>query len=161
MNEHDALRLMARHIPGGLEVLAVRLGKSEETLRKELAGDTKFKLGLRDAVAISEMCIEAKSEHCYAFVNSLAGKAGNLVALPVREMGSKQELRGEMAGMLKECSDSFGALTEALSDDRISDNERRTIERELGELAARLQAVHRGVRENNEASKPAHLRAAA
>lgn len=161
MNEQDALRLMSRHYPGGLAVLAVRLGKSEETLRKELAGDTKFKLGLRDALAISEMCIEAQSEHCYAFVNAIAGKAGNLIALPVREMGTKQELRGEMAGLLKECSDAFGVLTDALSDDRISDNERRHVERELGELAGRLQAVHRGVRENNEASKPAHLRTVA
>lgn len=159
MNQLDALKKMCDHYPGGRAALAVRLDKSDEVLRKELSGDAKFKMGAIDASAISEMCIEAQSQHCYAYVNAVSGNAGRLLELPVRDMVEKQDLRGEMAGLLKECSDTFQVLTTALSDNTISDNERRAVERELGELAEKLQAVHRGVRANNEASKPA-LRAA-
>lgn len=159
MNQLDALKKMCDHYPGGRAALAVRLDKSDEVLRKELAGDPKFKMGIVDASAISEMCIEVQSQHCYAFVNAVNGNAGRLLELPVRDMVAKQDLRGDMAGMLKECSDVFQGLTVALADDTISDNERRAIEKELGELAEKVQTIHRGVRANNEASKP-FLRAA-
>lgn len=142
-------------------MLAVRLGKGEETLRKEIAGDSKFKLGMRDALAISEMCIEAQSEGCYSFVNAIAGKAGHMVALPVRDMAPAQNMRADMAGMLKECSDAFGVITEALADERISDNEMRQISREMGELFGKAQEVLQQARARNEASKPASLRRAA
>jgi len=158
MNQLDALKKMCDHYPGGRAALAVRLGKSDEVLRKELSGDPKFKMGVIDASAISAMCIEANSAHCNAYATAVAQECGGFIALEVRDM-TKQDLRSEMAGLLKECSDAFQVLTLALADDTISDNERRACERELGELAEKLQAVHRGVRANNESSKPV-LRAA-
>lgn len=155
MNELDAIRLIVANFPGGLEVVALRIGKPAETLRKEIAGAQTFKLGVVHASQISTMAIDAQSPHCYAFVNVIAGDAGRLVELPVREMSQKEDLRTDMAGLLKECSDAFQVLTTALADDKISDNERRSVEKELGELAEKLQSIHRGVRANNEASKPA------
>ena len=161
MNHNDALKLGVKHYPGGLEVIAVRIDKPEETLRKELSGsDPKFKLGLTTALLVSDLLIEAQSPHCYAFINAIAGSAGRLIELPVREMTAKQDIRSDMAGMLKECSDAFQVLTAALADNVLSDNERRDAEKELSELAEKVQAVRRDVRENNEASKPAALRAA-
>ena len=161
MNELDAIRLIVANFPGGLEVVALRLGKPAETLRKEIAGAQGFKLGVLHAAQISEMAIEAKSSHCHAFVNTIAGAAGRFIELPVREMTApKQDLRSDMAQLLKECSDAVLALTTALADDTISDNELRTIQREVGELLSKSQDVLRGATENNAASKPAHLRAA-
>ena len=162
MNANDALKLGVRHYPGGLEVIAVRIGKPEETLRKELSGnDPKFKLGLTTAMLISDLLIEAKSAYCYAFVNAIHGAAGRLLELPVHEMPpEKQDLHADSAVLLKECSDVIGAVTAALADGQISDNERKAIGRELSELLAQIQVVERDVRANNEAGKPTSLRAA-
>lgn len=163
MNTADALKLIAKSAPGGLEVVAIRIGKNPETLRKELSGtDPKFKMGENTAQLISDTAIEEGWPNCYAYVTAVASNSGGFIALPVREMTAlKQDLRADMASMLKECSDAVVALTTALSDDTVSDNELRTIQREVGELLAKSQDVLRGARENNAASKPAHLRAAA
>lgn len=161
MNAQDALRLMIDNYPGGRAVIAARLGKTEEVLRKETCGSPSHKHGLNDAVTISDMCIEAQSPHCYAFVTAIGAPAGRFIELPVREMPTpKQDLRSDMAQLLKECSDAVLALTTALADETISDNELRTIQREVGELLSKSQDVLRGASENNAAHKPAHIRAA-
>lgn len=161
MNLFDTLTKMVDHFPGGRAVMAVRLDVTDEVLRKKLSGSRNHNLSALEVVRISELCIEAKSEHCYLYVNLVNGSAGKLLELPVRDMATKQDLRTDMAGLLKECSDTFQVLTSALADERISDNEMRDIGRELAEMAERLQAVQRGARERHEASKPTHLRAAA
>jgi hypothetical protein len=38
MNSLDALRKMVDHYPGGRAAVALRLGKTDEVLRKELSG---------------------------------------------------------------------------------------------------------------------------
>lgn len=161
MDSIDALKLMTRQFPGGLPVVALRIGKNEETLRKELSGDAKFKLGHRDCMAISDLCIEAQSPDCYAFVNAIAGGAGQMIALPVRDMADESCIRTDMAGMLKECSDVFGAITEALSDGGICDNDMKRITREVGEMFGKAQSVLQQARAKNLAGKPVHLRSAA
>lgn len=161
MNELDAIRLIVANFPGGLEVVALRLGKPAETLRKEIAGAQGFKLGVIQASEISAMAIEAQSTHCHAFVNVIAGSAGQFIQLPVREMAGKQDLRNDAAGLVKEGTDVMLELNAALADDNISDNELARIEREALDVYERTQAVIRGARARNAAGKPAHLRAAA
>jgi hypothetical protein len=162
MNTADALKLIVKSAPGGIECVAIRVGKNPETLRKELSGsDPKFKMGESTAQLISETAIEEGWPNCYAYVNAVAAGAGRFIELPVRDMAvPKQDLRADMAAMLKECSDAVIALTTALADDAISDNELRTIQREVGELLSKSQDVLRGAAENNAAGKPSHLRAA-
>jgi hypothetical protein len=161
MNSLDALRKMVDHYPGGRAAVAARLGKVEEVLRKELSGATSHKLGVVDATSIAEMCAEAKSQHASAYANGLAALTGAYIALPVREMTvGKQDLRQEAASLLKEGTDVLQELTVALADEAISDNELHKIEREVGDVFERLQSLLRGVKANNAASKPAHLRAA-
>lgn len=162
MNELDAIRLIVANFPGGLEVVALRIGKPAETLRKEIAGSQGFKLGIVHAAQISAMAIEAKSEHCYAFVNSIAGDAGRMIELPVRDMTvGKQDLRNDSAGLVKEGTDVLMALNEALADDNLNDNELARIEREAAEVMERAQEIVRSARARNLADKPAALRAAA
>ncbi|MDM0011972.1 transcriptional regulator [Variovorax sp. J22P168] len=155
MSPLDAMRLMIDNYPGGRAAVAVRIGKSEEVLRKETSGHGAFKHGLADAVTISDMCIEAQSPHCYAFVNEVAGRAGRLVELPAHEGANKQDIRADVAGLLKECSDTVAVVTEALADETISDNELRHVEREIEELVERAQAVCAGARARHAASRPA------
>lgn len=161
MNELDAIRLIVANFPGGLEVVALRLGKPAETLRKEIAGAQGFKLGVIQASEISAMAIEAQSAHCYAFVNVIAGSAGQFIRLPVREMTAKQDLRNDAAGLMKEGTDVLLELNSALADEEISDNELARIEREAAEVFERAQALVRGARARNAAGKPAYLKAAA
>lgn len=155
MDSIDALKLMIRQYPGGLPVLALRIGKNEETLRKELSGDAKFKLGHRDCMAISDLCTEAQSGDCYAFVNSIAVGAGRLIELPVRDMAERKCLRTSALDMLKECSDTLTAINVGLADDNISANDRKEIKREAMEMVGKAQAVLRLVDEMHEAGKPA------
>jgi hypothetical protein len=161
MNSLDALRKMVDHYPGGRASVAARLGKTDEVLRKELSGATSHKLGVVDAQTIAEMCCEAKSQHCHALVNSIAANSGGFVALEVREMVAKQDLRNDAASLMKEGTDVLLELNSALADEQISDNELARIEREAGEVFERMQAIVRGARARNLAGKPAHLRAAA
>lgn len=155
MSPLDAMRLIIDNYPGGRAAIAVRIGKSEEVLRKETGGHGAFKHGLADAVTISDMCVEAQSPHCYAFVNAVAGRAGRLVELPAAAAATRQDIRTDLAGLLKECSDSLTAVTEALADEAISDNELRRVEREIAELIERAQAVCMGARARHAAGKPA------
>lgn len=167
MNILDALRLMVDHFPGGRPVMAVRLGLEldakgdSEVLRKELSGSASHKLGVVRANQISEICMDAKSPHCYAYVNAVCGGAGRMLELPVREMTvGKQDLRDEAAGVVKEGTDVLIELNAALADDQISDNELRRIDKEIDEAQAKLQELRRDAHARNKAGKPAHLRAA-
>lgn len=161
MNSLDALRKMVDNFPGGRSAMAARLGKTDEVLRKELSGAPSHKMGLVDAHSIADMCREAASPHCDELATTIACGSGGFIRLEVRDMVvPKQDLRSDMAAMLKECSDAVVVLTTALADDAISDNEMRTIQREVGELLSKAQDVLRGAAENNVCSKPSHLRAA-
>jgi hypothetical protein len=161
MNSLDALRKMVDNYPGGRAVVAARLGKTEEVLRKELSGATSHKLGVVDATTIVEMCAEARSEHATAYVNGLAALTGAYIALPVREMVGKQDLRQDAALLLKEGTDVLQELTIALADESISDNELVRIEREVSELWERTQSVLRGAQARHRAGKADSLRAVA
>ncbi len=161
MNTLDSLKLMVDHYPGGRAAVAQRIGKTEEVLRKELSGAPTHKMGVIDACAISSMCMEVRSENCNMFATSVAGASGGFIALEVREMAGKQDLRADMVGLLKECTDVIQKLTEALADESISDNERKSIERELLDVTEKVQDILKGTRSRHAASQPVALRSAA
>ena len=153
-----ALKKTTAGFPGGLEALADWLDVSTQTLDKMLGGHAGFKMGLVQALTISDKCIEAETPDCYAFVNAIRGGARQMLQLPVIEMPiGKQDLRSDMASLLQKCSDAFTALTGALADEKISDNELRVIHREVLEMLSKGHDVIRGANANNAASKPAHL----
>lgn len=150
MSPIDAIRLMCKHYPGGVDALAVLCGKSGETLRKEIANAHGYKLGVLDACTISESCIRAHSEHAHAYANAVAANCGGFVQLEVREM-APGNIHSDAAGLVKECSDVVGAVAEAMKDGSVSENDRKTIERELRELLEQIQRVSADVQ--NEASR--------
>lgn len=139
MNPVDAIRLMVKCYPGGVEALAVMCGKSGETLRKEIAEAHGYKLGVIDACTISEACIRVDSLHAHAYANSVAVNCGGFVQLPVR--GPSGNVHGSAAGLVKECADVTIAIAAAMQDGDISENDRKAIERELRELLEQVQTV--------------------
>lgn len=152
MNKLDTLKLMIRHYPGGIEVVALRLGKAVSTLEKELRNAPGYKLGMDDADEISGMCIEAGSEHCHTYVNVVATRSGGFVRLPPQAMPLKA-LRVCLADIVKEASDVLTSGITSLADDDISDNDEKLISRELTELLGKIQEVQRGVSAAHQAGK--------
>lgn len=153
MNPLDALRLMVLHY--GREEMARKLNKPVNTLDKELQGAASNKLGVVEACYISALCIERGSEHCYAFVNLVAASGGRLVELPLRASAgpATDDVSGEATRLIKESSDVLIAASRAMANHDISDNEKRRIKREIGEVVAQAQALGRAVDARHAASK--------
>lgn len=154
MNDLDALRLMVKHFPGGLEVVALRIGKTPEVLRKELGGAPGFKLGLASALLISELCIEAGSEHCRALVNVVTASSGGFVRLPVVEMREPVCINKTVSDTVREMSDVTAATLLANADNNISDNDLKTTLKEIGEAREALQKLERTLIDRNRNDKP-------
>lgn len=158
MNAIDAIRLMTKAYPGGVEALAVLCGKSGETLRKELAGAPGYKLGVADAETISEACIRAGSEHCHAFVNATAANCGGFIRLEVRDMAHAANIHGEAAALMKECAEVASSIAEGMSDGTMGPNDLKRTEKELRDLLEQIQRVQGAVQA--EANRAPHLRRA-
>jgi len=163
MNTIDALRKMVDHFPGGRPAMAQRLGNTDEVLRKKLSGAPTHKLGAIEANEISELCIEAQSLHCYAYVNVVNNTAGGFVKLEPRETDEDApSLMASTVGLVTGASTVLADITAARADGLISDNERKVIEDHAHEVIRNMNALLREVARENEAGKPApHLRSAA
>lgn len=145
MNSLDAARYLMRAYPGGADSLAPRLDKTPTTLRHEVAGSDKYKLGLVDAEALTQMAVEARVPNPLAILNAFAANCGAMVvALP--HMDSVQGATFEdLAAAAKEFAEFVGVAATAAADGRVTGNELRDIDRELSELVSRVQAVRNGL----------------
>lgn len=133
MNVLDAAYNAAHDYQGGAEALAVRLGKRGSSLSHELTGTGTAKLGLLDAVKISQLTGDVRVVQAYA-----AACGGMFVPLaPVDTHGAALQ---DVAVAVKEFSDLVSAFTSAMADGVVTDNELRRVEREAGDL---FGAVHR------------------
>jgi hypothetical protein len=157
MNTSDALKLMVKSFHGGIDVIALRVGKNPETLRKELSGvDPKFKLGEATAQLINDLCIEEQSPHCYAYVNAVAAPVGGFIKLAMQPAGASvaPSLIGSTVDLVTGASQVLADVTAARADGDISDNERRQIERDVNAVISSMQSILRAVERDNEAGKP-------
>ena len=156
MNQLDALKTMCHYFPGGRPAIALRMGKNDEVLRKELAGDPKFKLGVIDAERIAVLCIEAKSEHCYAYANAVAASCGGFVRLdaPALEAGGSVNLQRSMSEVIQEMSDVATTTIDGDADAVISDNDLARSLKEIADARSALQIHERNLRRKNAAGKP-------
>lgn len=142
MNSLDALRRMVANYPGGRAALAVRLGKSDEVLRKELSGSSAHhKMGLGDAEQIAEMCREAGSAEAHALGTVFSFRAG-MLALPASPADAGPRcLTSAAATAVHEVADVLVAITQSKADGNISDNDRADVQREIGQTLRALQDV--------------------
>lgn len=153
MTPEDALRRMVKSYPGGLDVVALRVGKPAETLRKELACAPGFKLGLGTATLISDMCIEAQSDQCMAFVNAIAAAGGGYISLPVLDMPPSTCVQKSMSMVIQEMSHVSMATIEGDADGVISDNDLQRNLREICEARQALQQHEHALRLKHAAGK--------
>lgn len=145
MNSLDALKLMVRHYPGGVEAMAVRLNKPKRTLEQELLGSQAFKLGVLDASAISSMCIEVDSAHALAWLNAEAANCGVRVDLQPGGVGAALDPMQAMSVAVREMADVTEQTVVAMADGSISANDRKRIQREITEAMDALQQLQRAV----------------
>lgn len=136
----DALRTAVNQYPGGRTAIAVRLNKSDEVLRKELAGTSStHKLGLSDSQQIAEMLAE-QGVDCSGF----------RVAVDAACMGVDQ-FRAACLHMLaadgsRELADVVTEIASSLADLHMSDNDLRRCSKEIfdviGKMTLLLAAVN-------------------
>lgn len=155
MNIFDGLRNAVDAYQGGRDSLAPRLNKTSEVLRKELSGAVSHKLGAMDALAIARMCVELETPHCYAYAQTVAAECGGRF-----EIGDKSQTEDllpmqRISELMKETSHVTATFVDALSDNKISDNELARIEVEIAEAEAVLMALRHAARSINAAGKPA------
>lgn len=149
----DALARMCRHYPGGRPAIAARLGKTDETLRRELSvSDQGHKMGLADALAIVSMCMEAHTPDADALAIVVAAESGgHYVGAGVPDDADCAALLHRLGAENKEAADLTQVVLAALADGKVSDNERVRIEREAMDLMISVTRLVQACRKNNSA----------
>ncbi len=150
----DALRRGVDNLPGGRAVVALRIGKTDEVLRKELSGASTHKLGADDALAIARLCVEAGSAHCHGYAALVAQECGGDFRPLNAPPEHKQSPMQRVSTLAREAGDVTGTFIEALADGVITDNELEAIEREIAEAEEALRKLRQAARAVNAAGKP-------
>jgi len=161
----DALAKSCREYPGGMTALAARMGKTEATLRKELAqGVPTHRVGydeelstildyLHDAGVLSW----ADTLHAFAYRH-----AHLMVPIPDVDGQEDEQLVQMVCAMVKEVGDVGGSLTSAKSDKGdgskyISTQEFKNFDAQVEEAMAALAALRERVHAEHLAAKKAGL----
>lgn len=143
MNSLDALKTMVRNYPGGMEAVALRLGKSPSTLDKELRNAPGYKMGVLDASALTCLCMEVHAPHALAWLNAEAVNCGVSVVLPEQAAAGGGDVWQLMSLAVAEVSDVTAAVVNGQADGSISPNDRKRIQKEVAEAIDALQQLMR------------------
>lgn len=137
---------MVDHYPGGREAVALRLGKTEETLRKELSGVPTHKLGVIDAETIVALCRDAGGEFRAAYAASVARCSGGYFTLQALDLSEAISLQLSSAEVMRETSDVAMVTAKAEGKGGISDNSLRAVLLEIEEAHEALRRHERALR---------------
>ncbi|MNV64082.1 hypothetical protein D3C71_1567090 [compost metagenome] len=161
MNLIDAARHLARRFQGGIDAVALRFGKASSSMRHELAGSDAYKLGLQDAELLTQWAIEQNVADPLQILNAFASNCGAMVLpLPGMYRTGGATLQDLSAAAI-EFAQFVSVSAEATADGRVTANELRDVDRELGELIGCAQRVRATLAAMHAEGQPAHLRAAA
>lgn len=152
MSPLQAARLSAEdYIHGEVQGMALMLGKSHETLRKELAGAPGYKLGLMDAIRIMTRSGD------FRIADAIEAELGRY-AMPLPEAiprpGDHRQLADHLVCLSKEFGDVLQEAAARAADFDVSDNDVRAIAKQWGELVAAGNAFMRFVIASNRDCKP-------
>lgn len=152
----DALQRGVDNYPGGRAVLAVRLRKTDEVLRKELSGGPSHKLGAVDAIAIARHCVEAGRESAYDYAQAVASECGGRFETGVAAATEAPTVNPvqKIACLMRETSHVTDAVLDAMADGIVSDRELAQIEVEIAHAEAVLRKLRQAARAVNAAGKP-------
>ena len=127
--------------PGGINVVAARMGKKYNDLYNQLKGLYGTKLGLDDAVLIAEL-----TGCTLGLAQAIAGPGGTV--LPSDASVAQTSPLGPLAAFARLASDMVvlsNDLLTALDDGRITPNEAKTINKDVRKQIEHLQALSRSL----------------
>lgn len=127
----DAAYHVIHDYPGGADSLAPRVGRTGTTLNHEAKRTGQAKLGLDTAVKVSALTGDLRILEAFALACDCM-----VVPLPGAQQSTDRPVMTGLAGMLTEQAHVVSAVSRALDDNRISDNERGEIYKEVSELMA-------------------------
>lgn len=154
-NAQDAIYLIARRYPGGLESLALRLGTTPDVLRNKLrATVSSHHTYLEDFSSVLEMCQEAHVDGWPVPLQALCWRHGH-IALPLPEIGDANDeaLTALVCQTMKEYGDVADSIAQSMRDHRITDPELDDIEKQFTQAIAALMALRERVRAKKAMNK--------
>ena len=135
----DALRMAVNQYPGGRTAIAARLNKSDEVLRKELAGtSSQHKLGLVDTQHIVEMLGE-QGVDCSGFkvaVDAACVAPASLASMCLHMLSADGS---------QEAAHVVSEVARALADQHLSDNDRKRVDREIQDVIEKMTELRAAV----------------
>ena len=125
---------LARAYPGGAAALALRMGKNPTTLNHELVGQGSAKLGLEDAATITALSGDLRVLEAWNAEHGLV-----VIRMPNIPTGPLSSCLQKLSSTAREFSELVTEVAKDVDDNRLSDNELQSIEREAADV---LAAVH-------------------
>lgn len=151
MNITDALWRAAHNYPhGGIDALAVRLGISASSLAHKVKPSN---LGAHCSPGEMAQICEITGDH--GALHALNARLG-YVALPVPQLaeGADAGFTQGLASAVHEFGQFISEVSTNLADGRVTDNERRRIEKEAAEMIDAAQKLVLLAQRMNEEAKP-------
>lgn len=154
MNKRDAALLLAKRFPGGIAGAAMRLGKKEDTLRKELTGVHGYKWGSDDEETLTQLAQASGVEDPLQVYSTACRNVGALlIPLPTNLPEDGNTWRG-LADVGREFTEFVTSVADSAADERYTPNELKRVEREFADVVARGQAVLAHMRAQVDAARP-------
>lgn len=151
MSPLDAAYHAAHQYPGGASAVAMRLGKAPGTLCHELTATGSAKLGLMDAVAMSQLLGTTAIAH--AFCAQLGG-----VFMPAGDAAASGNLEA-LGSSIREFGEFAAKFSQVMADGRVTPRELRELEREALQAIGAITQVLSLANRAHDDGLPGQLRA--
>lgn len=151
MSPLDAARHTAEDYAQGVPGMALALGKSVETLRKELSNASGYKLGLLDVIRMMTRSGDLR------IADAIEAELGRF-ALPLPDTPlpvADEDLAAHLVVMSREFGEVLQEVAVRAADGDISDRDLRAVQEQVGHLVAASDGLMRYLVRCNQAGKPA------
>ncbi len=154
-NQHDALYLIARKYPGGVEALAHRLGKSSDVLYNKLRpGVLSHHTAFEEVSLILELAEEAGVADWALPLRAFCWRHRHIaIPLPACSETDDEQLTMLLCRTMKEIGDVADEISQATHDGHITERELERIEIQFTEATAALMALRERVRAKKDEAK--------
>ena len=150
INQHDALYMVARAYPGGIEAIAQRMGRTAPVMyNKYRPGITTHHVTFEEVTETIELCMEAGVKDALLPAQAFAWRLGQvLVPVPKISDVPDEDLSRNICKTMKEFGEVAACIHDALANDGvIRPDELERFEREFQEATAAMFELRSRVQE--------------
>lgn len=156
INQHDALYMIARAYPGGIEALAQRMGRTVPVMyNKFRPGITTHHASFEDVTEAIELCVQAGVEDAILPAKAFAWRLG-YVLMPVPQIDGppNEDLAQQVCKTVKEFGEVASCIYTSLSTNNdITQAELDKFELEFQEATSAMFELRARVQERSTAGK--------